>query len=554
MKKIPLIAQIQKWSAAHKVASVVIVIAVVLLGYYIYSRTSAANTTAQYTLSPARIGTITQTVTGSGQVSAENQLDVTSEVSGKVQSIAVTVGQHVSKGDMLATLDAHDALISLESARIAYAKLVQPAKAGDVANSQNSVAKSYVDGFNAATSLYLDLQNVMPGTKDMLYGSEGFLSDLRATYLISTARTYRETAAQSYDRAFAQYEIALREYKELNRTSATSSINAFMSHSYNLAKLVSTMLQHVQSTLTYIGSAQPEYYASSLASTVSTATTWLNQINSDLASIVSSQNTIASSENSLNMLVGGAEDLDIRSQRLSLRQAEETYAKYFIRAPFDGVVGRIPVSLYSSAGASTVIATIIGDRKIANISLNEVDAAKVKAGQSVRINFDAIDGLNATGTVDRVDLVGTVSQGVVSYTVRIAIDTRDERIKPGMSMNVSIVTKEKHDVLVVPSTAVKAVGNKKYVETLAVTATSTQRTRPVTITSTVAPTQIPVSIGDADDTNTEITGGIDAGTMVVTRTISSGSTTTTAPNIFSSIGGSRAGASGATRAVTRPAN
>ncbi len=554
MKKIPYIKKVHTWITAHKIASVAIVIVVLLLAYYVYSKTSASKTAAQYVLSPARIGTITQTVTGSGQVSAENQIDVTSEVSGKVQTINVTVGQHVNTGDVLATLDARDALISLESARIAYAKLVQPAKAGDIANSQNSVAKSYTDGFNAATSLYLNLQNIMPGTKDIFYASDGFLSDQRATYLISTARSYRETAVKSYDRAFAQYEIALREYKELNRASATTSINLFISHSYDLAKLASAMLQNVQSTLTYVASAQPDYYPASLTSTVSTATTWLNQINSDMASIMSSQNTIASSENSLKILAAGAEDLDIQSQRLSLQQAEETYAHYFIRAPFNGTVGRIPVSQYNQASANTIIATIIGDRKIANISLNEVDAAKVKVGQSVRITFDAIDGLNATGTVDRVDLVGTVTQGVVSYTVRIAIDTQDERIKPGMSMNVSIVTKEKHNVLVVPSTAVKSVGNKKYVETLAVTATSTQRMRPITTTSASAPTQIPVTIGDADDANTEITGGIESGTMVVTRTIPSGSTAAAAPNIFSSIGGNRAGAGGATRAVTRPAN
>jgi HlyD family secretion protein len=584
MKKISFVAKIKNWVSAHKIASIIILILVIALAYYIYSKTSAANAATQYVMAPARIGTITQTVTGSGQVLAENQLDVTSETSGKIQSITATVGQHVNKGQLLATLDAKDALITLESARLAYAKLVKPAKAGDVINSQNTVIKSYTDGFNAASSLYLDLPTIMSGVKDMFYESDGFMSDKKVSYMIPTARAYRETALNSYDRVAIQYQQSVDEYKSLSRSSATTSINLFIQHSSDMAKAISSMLQNVQNTLTFIATAQPDYFPTALPAAAASVSSWSGQINSDLSSIVSSQNSITSSENSLKTLIEGAEDLDIQSQRLSLQQAEATYAKYFVRAPFDGIVGRIPVSQYGQASASTIIATIIGDQKIANISLNEVDAAKVQAGQTVNITFDAIDGLNAIGTVGQVDLVGTVSQGVVSYNVKVIITTVDERIKPGMSINISIVTKEKAGVLIVPSSAIKTQGGKKYVETLPVPAPastsvaytrgmnatttfmrnsvatgtmmrsgSSTQSRTVTITSATAPTQIPVTTGDTDDTNTEIVTGLERGQFVVTRTIAAGTATAATPNILSSIGGNR-NAGGATRAAVRPAN
>lgn len=580
---------------AHKISTVIILIIIIGGGYYTYKKTTAANAAPQYVLAPARMGTITQTVTGSGQVNAENQLDVTSEVSAKILAINASVGQHVKKGDLLATLDSHDALISLESARIAYAKLVKPAKQGDLANAQNSVMKAYNDGFNAVSALYLDLPNIMSGTKDMLYGTDGFLSDQKSSYLISTGRAYRESANDSYDKASIQYQNALLEYKSMSRASATSSINQLISNSYSMAKMVSVVLQNLQNTLTFITSTQPDYNSSTASATAANVISWSNQINTDLSAILAAQNSIASSENSLSTLVTGAEDLDIQSQRLSLQQAEETYAKYFVRAPFDGIVGRIPVSVYGQASASTVIATIIGDRKIANISLNEIDAAKVKPGQRVTITFDAIDGLNATGTVDHVDLVGTVSQGVVSYTVKVIIETRDERIKPGMSINISIVTKEKSGVLIVPSSAIKTSSGKKYVETLPIPAASSTprmntsfnnatntssynpapnasssyarnefasstpmrsgafgQARTVTITSATAPTQITVTTGDTDDTNTEVVSGLERGQFVVTRTIAAGSATTVTPNILSSIGGNRG--AGASRTTARPAN
>ncbi|MEN9524083.1 MAG: hypothetical protein RL536_152, partial [Candidatus Parcubacteria bacterium] len=156
-EKTTFLKRVRRWILAHKIASVVIFVIVILLIYTVYGKIKSANVTPQYVLATARIGTITQTVTGSGQVSAENQLDVTSEVSGKIQSINVSVGQYVSKGDLLATIDSHDAAISLESARIAYAKLVKPAKEGDVTNSLNNLSKAYNDGFNTVSTAYLDL-------------------------------------------------------------------------------------------------------------------------------------------------------------------------------------------------------------------------------------------------------------------------------------------------------------------------------------------------------------------------------------------------------------
>ena len=574
--------------STHKLISFVIIVVVIGGGYYTYKKATAASTSPQYVLSPARIGSIIQTVTGSGQVSSENQLDVTSEVSGKILAVNVVVGQHVRRGDLLVSIDSHDAAISLESARIAYAKLVQPAKADDITNSENSLTKAYSDGFNAVSSIYLELPAIMTGLKDILYSQTGYLSDQNSTSLTQTGRVYRNTAGISFDKTVNQYQLDLEKYKLLTRSSATSSIDELIDNTYNLTKMLAVALQNLQSAVNFVTISQPEYQTSGAVTTAANVVTWSNQINNDISSLLSAKNTITSTRSSLKELRTGAEDLDIQSQRLSLQQAEENYAKYFVRAPFDGVVGRIPVSVYGQAGASTVMATIIGDQKIANISLNEVDAAKVQTGQTVNITFDAIDGLNAAGTIGQVDLVGTVTQGVVSYNVRVIITTADTRIKPGMSLNVSIVTKEKDGVLVVPSSAIKTQGNRKYVEVLPASAiaqnssssnaSSTMRmasssstfatstnnrpagafaqTRTMTVSSSIAPTQVVVTTGDTDDTNTEILSGLESGQLVVTRTIAAGSTTTTAPSILNTLGGNRGatggtGSGGATRAITR---
>jgi multidrug efflux pump subunit AcrA (membrane-fusion protein) len=600
-------SHIRTYITNHRVLSSIIAIVIVITVYYIYKSATATMTTPQYVLMRAKLGNITQTVTGTGQISADNQLDIQSQVSGTIKTINVSVGQHVHTGDLIATIDSTQALADLQSARIAMAKLTEAPKTADLESARNSLVKSYNDGFNSVSNTFLDLPVIMTGMKDIFYGQSGFLSDQNLINVISIGKTYRDTAGVSFDQANSEYATILEEYKGLSRSSATSSIIRLITDTYNLTKDVSRALQNTQNTLTYITTMQPDFQKTSATAAASNVNSWSSQINSDLASILAAQNTIQSNENSLTTLINGADTLDIQSQTLSLQQKERAYANYFIRAPFDGIIGRIPVSVYGQASGSTVIATLIGDNKVSTISLNEIDAAKVKIGQPVTITFDAIDDLNATGTVSVVDLVGTVTQGVVTYNAKISINTHDDRIHSGMSISTTIVTNQKKGVLVVPSSAVKTQGSTNYVQifdSLPASATSSSaltyeirtttgnrsatntkqfsnrnssstismsniasgtrqftgnftgsssqqiQNQTVTISSATAPRQQTVTIGQSDDTNTEIVSGLSGGEWVVTRTITAAASQTNTPSLLSSFGGARTGATGGTVRTT----
>lgn len=588
----------------HKIWSTIIVLVVLGIAYKVYASVKAGNVTPQYVIARARIGTISQQVTGSGQVSASNQLDVKSQVSGTILTIPVAVGTYVKKGQILATIDSTNAALDLQNAKISYSKLVQPAKASDITNSTNSLIKSYDDAFNAAASVYTDAPAIMAGLKDLLYGQTGFLSDQRSTSMTPPARAYRDAAGAAYDKALLSYQKTFQEYKATTRNCATSTLDTLFSDTANTAKQIADAVKSTQSSITYLASYQPDYDPTGLNSARNSVNTWANTVNGDLSSLVSAQNNIVGNQNSLNTLVQGADALDIQSAQISLTQKQQAYDDYFIRAPFDGVVGRIPVNVYDQASASTVIATVVGLQKIASISLNEVDAAKVQVGQPVKVTFDAIDNLTATGTVSVVDQVGTVTSGVVSYGVKIVINTADDRIKPGMSVNVTIMTKVVPDVLIVPSSAVKTALGQSYVEVLDVasssmnfagmngttgtrTASTTRAFRngsvnggtqggsstysgtftggsgtngitfstngTMTISSSIAPHRVTVVVGDSDDTNTQIVSGLSRGQAVVTKTVSgSAGATAAAPSILSSFGGNRGGAAGRTTTVTRP--
>ncbi|MEK9201216.1 MAG: efflux RND transporter periplasmic adaptor subunit [Patescibacteria group bacterium] len=522
-------SKIKSFIKNHKFISTIILIIIIIAGYYSYKAIFTKEALPQYIMAPVQIGKIIQSVTGSGQVSAENQIEVTSEVSAKITSIKVAVGNEVKAGDLLATLDAKDASISLENAKIAYEKLVEPAKKGDVVNAENNLTKAYSDGFGAISNAFLDIPGIMSGLKDTLYSRDGYLSDQSSQNLTNTGREYRNTAGLSYDQASIRYASILEEYKTISKNSPRPVIESMLEKTYEFTRQVAETIIDTQNAVTFISVSQPDYKTSTATTASANINTWLGQANSNLSSLLSAKNTIESSADTLKNLKEGADALDIRSEKLALEQAQRTYDKYFIRAPFAGVIGKIPVKIYDQASSGTSIATIVSNRKITTIPLNEVDAVKVKKGNKVELTFDAVQNLTVDGVVTEVDLVGTQSQGVVTYNIKIAFEGIDQRILPGMSVDANVITQEKTGILVVPTGAIKGKGNNTYVETM--------------IESVTSPLQIPVTTGESDDTNTEITDGIEEGQKIIVRTVAAGTgpASSGTPTIFSSFGNSQRG-------------
>lgn len=203
-------------------------------------------------------------------------------------------------------------------------------------------------------------------------------------------------------------------------------------------------------------------------------------------------------------------------------------SKRIVTAPIDGTVSAINVkngddlSRLSNSSSSNSAPIIIGDLKTlkAKVSVNEVDIPNVKIGQKVTMTFSAIDELSTTGKVEKMDALGTLSSGVVTYDVTIGFDSIDSRIKPQMSVSAKIITDVKQDIIVVPNGALKTENNKTYLEVLNGKQQPEKRT---------------IEIGIANNTETEIVNGINVGDNVVTQTIDPNAKAKTTTSASSSI-------------------
>lgn len=544
--------KLKQYAFSHKKTSIVVTIVLALIIYWLVKIIFPASTVTTYAVSEVQKGSIVTNVTGSGQVSASNQIELKTKASGDILKVNVTTGQEVKAGQTIAQIDNPSAYLDLRSAQIAYAKFVQPADdstriqaENDLNSTKQSVAKAsdnlnnaYDTGYNAVASTYLDLTDTMTGASDMLYSGTGFLSDQNLISMPTDTKMTKNRVGVSFDRIYNRYKDALVVYKSSSRSGSTDSIDQLLKTTYDITKEFSTVLKDFKNTVDYIKTIDSNHSSANSNAAANTAannlTSWIGKINSDLSSLSNSINsiedlkntvkngpqTLAQKQASYDKVIQGADSLDVEAQRINLQQKQLTYQNLFITAPFNGVIAKISVKPSDSVSSGASIGTIITKEKVADITVNEVDAAKIVTGQKATLTFDAISDLSITGIVQSIDLVGTVTQGVVNYNVKITFDVQDDRVKSGMSVSASIITNNKQDVIVVPNSAVKIKGGVQYIEIFSANVATSTVAQEVDET----PFQQIVEVGLSNDTSTEIVSGLNVGDRIVTKTSTTNAT------------------------------
>lgn len=570
---------VKEYSLNHKKISSALLIVIIIIIYLLFKSIFSANTVTTYAIGEVQKGNVSTYITGSGQVSSSNEIELKAKTSGDILKVNVITGQEVKSGDLIAQIDDPEAYINYRGAQITYQKMLNSDEVSKIqaannlndtkqtlSKSSDNLNNAYDNAFNTMASSYVDLSEVINGMDSMLYSKDGFLGYSNMYRKSPSAQSYRESAGSSFDKTKEIYQTTLQEYRSLSRVSSTSSLETSFKNTYTTLKKTSDVLKDLKNTIDFIKNQDTNNLNSSEITTASNSLiTWINKINSDLSSLSSAINNIndlqetvknapqllAQQEASYKQTMNGS-GLDIESQALNLEQKRLAYQNIFIRAPFDGVIAKLDIKKADEVSSGSVIGTIITKDKVADITVNEVDAAQIKAGQKATLTFDAIENLSITGVVQSVDLVGTVTQGVVNYNVKITFDVQDERVKSGMSVSASIITESKQDVLIVTNSAIKNKNGVKYVELF----DSSVATSTIPQIVNQKPTQQIIETGLSGDTVTEIISGLILGDKISTKTASvsaDAAKTNTAPSLFGT-GTSRSGgaSAGATmRAVGR---
>ncbi len=87
--------------------------------------------------------------------------------------------------------------------------------------------------------------------------------------------------------------------------------------------------------------------------------------------------------------------------------------------------------------------------------MDESDVGKIHQGQKVLIALDAVPDAKPQGRVVRIDPQAINDRDVTTVHVRVKIEKPDPAIKPGMNATCQFILRDVHNVLVIPSDAVK---------------------------------------------------------------------------------------------------
>jgi len=131
-----------------------------------------------------------------------------------------------------------------------------------------------------------------------------------------------------------------------------------------------------------------------------------------------------------------------------------------ITSPIDGIVVSRDVNVGQTVAASLSAPTLFTIAKdltqmqvIANI--DQADIGLVEQAKSVKFSVDAFPGKEYEGQIQQLRLNPVNVQNVVTYNVVIDVSNPEQKLKPGMTANLTITIDERNNVLKVPNSALR---------------------------------------------------------------------------------------------------
>lgn len=237
----------------------------------------------------------------------------------------------------------------------------------------------------------------------------------------------------------------------------------------------------------------------------------LQELDTARSQLAADEANYLKAEKEWNQIKNGLQGAERRSQEAAyhraqeaVKLAEQNLAQFVVPARIDGQVMAVEISPGDVTTAGQHLLTI-GDphRLEVKVGVGEYDAARVKKGQEVLIEAAAFPEKQFKGQVVEVSQRAFVNRGTqsqqVEIPVRIAVDSEQEGLLPGFTVDVKIITVPEKDRLVVPYEAVVKKDDQSYVYMVVKDQAK----------------KVPVEIGLEGDLSVEIIRGLNKGDVVI---------------------------------------
>jgi HlyD family secretion protein len=470
------------------------------------------------------MGNVQSAVSGTGTVVPAQQQNLNFGQSGTLAELDVKVGDHVTKGQVVARLDPTQLQQALQQA-------------------QNSLTQAQATLSSTVNG------NAVTQAQHNLAAAQQTLGDTRAQVNL-TGQQDASTLAQDQNQldnvdapALAQAQRNLADFNAANPADNCSSpappqqctqLNSAITQAQNAVNQDNVKILADQNRIA------TDQLSGQRSIDQATATVTTAQDNLD-GQTITRPNTIASQQAAVS------------TAQLQVQTAQRNLDMATLTAPFDGTVQSIngvvgePVSSGggstslapgssapqpSSSGASgggaggagstgstgtgassggSSVFMVLGDVSAMQVvaPFAEADASRLAVNQQATVTFDAVSGVTLPAHVLAVASTATVVSNVTNYYATLVLDQIDSRLKSGMTANANVTVQSATNVLTVPNSVITRIGGAAFVTLLGRDGKQTR---------------VPVQTGAAGDTFTEIRGGLNVGDRVVRPQLRAGTT------------------------------
>ncbi len=435
-------------------------------------------------------GDITISVSETGTIEPVDKVDVKSKAAGRLLSIPITEGQFVQKGQLIAIVDRSliDPQLAQDQAQLrsAQARLsqTQAEYALQIQQTASAIAEAKANLATAKTHLAVVAAAARP--QELAQGKEAV--DRAQISVADALRTQKRRAA-----LLARGFISQADYDSSQVAVDTAQSTLATAQQAQALTVAGPRLQDVADAQAQVESARVQLQAAQ-------ANTGQNAVK---------YSDIAQARAAVAQIAG------------TIQQLQVSVADTRIVAPASGLVlkkYKEPNEIVQSAttgfsDAQSIVATL-GSRLQVSVGINEVDVAKVSLHAPAVITVDALPGASFPGSVTQIapastnafssDSSGSGGGGstnsISKFSVKVAFDRSDSRLRSGMSANVAIISRKHVHVVLAPLEAVPFTDASGQVTVL----TAAKKQEPRT-----------VKTGLRDDTQVEIIAGLRPGETLV---------------------------------------
>jgi HlyD family secretion protein len=381
-----------------------------LAGYYFWGRQSNAT---QYMTAKVERGSLRNTVTATGTLQAVTTVQVGSQASGTISALNVDFNSPVKQGQVIAQLDPSVSKAQVDQAR---ANLQQAR-----ASLQQSIAS--VAGSRAGVS---DAQAKAQAAQSTVQNNQSGVTSAQANLAVLKAQLDDAQAFLNQQGSLMQSGvIAQRDYDLANTAYKTAQAR------YNQAE--AQVQQAILSQQSSAGSGIAQSKA---------------QLQQSQAQVQQTQAQVQQAQ------------AQVQQAQAALQLAEVNLAHTTITSPIDGIVVSRDVNVGQTVAASLSAPTLF---TIANAqtqmqviaNIDQADIGLVEQAKSVKFSVDAFPGKEYDGQIQQMRLNPVNVQNVVTYNVVIDVSNPEQKLKPGMTANLTITIDERNNVLKVPNSALR---------------------------------------------------------------------------------------------------